>query len=214
MNKAIVSFTVALLILGLFISMQFKAQREISNAIFYQDPIDLVTIYRTMESREAELLKTLNELHQRRNELATQVTRDEELIYQKQREIEQLKIINGAVPVSGPGITVTIRSDAPLLHTDLVDIVNEFWNAGAEAIAINDHRITTTTHVLQNFPIGEILVNNESLLFPIVVTAIGDPHTLEMGLLLPGGLIDTWRLWHGIHPIITTRDRVVIPAVS
>ena len=212
MNKATLSFTVALLVLGLLISMQFKAHQGIANLLEYQNPMDLVTIYRTMEAREAELLETLNDLHQRRSELISQATREEELTYQAQREIEQLKILNGEVPVSGPGITVTITRDAHLWHFDLVDLVNELWASNAEAIAINDHRVTVSTHLQQHTPIDEILLNNETLLFPIIVTAIGDPHALEMGLNLPGGLVDSWRTFHAIHPTITARDRVSIPA--
>ena len=212
MNKTTLSFTVVLLVLGLFISMQFKTQQEIRDALTYQDAATLVTINRTMQAREAELLETLQELRQGRYEIAFQLISNEELIYQTQREIEQLKILNGEVPVSGPGITVTITRDSNLYYLDLLDLVNELWGSVAEAIAINDHRITINTHIQEYSP-GEILVNNEPLLFPIVVTAIGNSNDLQTGLTLPGGLVDGWS-WRGISPTIVARDRVTIPAIN
>lgn len=213
MNKTKLSFTIVLLILGIVISMQFKTQQQLINSLAYQDPRDLITIYHTMKAKEEELADTLQELRQRRNDLASQVIRGEELINQTQKEIEQLKILSGEVPVSGPGITVTITRDAPLLHYDLIDLVNELWATGAEAIAINDHRVTINTHIQQYSP-DEILINNESLLFPVVVKAIGDPHTLEKGLTFTGGLVENWRILYGIYPSITARDRITIPAVK
>ena len=213
MNKTTLSFTIVLLILGLFISMQFKTQQEIINSINYQDAATLIEIDDIMQARETELLEYLQELRQQRSDLALQVTGAEDLIYQTQREIEQLKLLSGEVPVSGPGITVTFTRDADLRYFDFVDLVNELWVSGAEAIAINDHRVIFNTHILDS-PSGEILVNNENLLFPIVVTAIGNPNNLESVLTMPGGLVNNWRRLLGINPTIVARDRVIIPAVN
>jgi uncharacterized protein YlxW (UPF0749 family) len=212
MNKTTISFTVVLLILGLVISMQFKTQQDIRNTLEHQNPADLVAIYRAMEARETELLETLSDLRQRRIEILDAAREEDLLIYQVQREIEQLKLLSGEVPVSGPGINVTI-SDTTIWHIDLVDLVNELWATSAEAIAINNHRVTANTHIQRNSA-GEILLNNEILSFPIVVTAIGDPHTLEMGLIFRGGLMDNWETFHAIRPIVTARERVSIPAIS
>ena len=212
MNKTTLSFTIVLLILGLFISMQFKTHQDIRNILAYQDPTTLIEIYRILEARETELLENLQELRQQRDYLVSQVTRDEELIYRTKREIEDLQILTGTVPVIGPGITLTFTRDAQIWDRALIHLVNELRVSGAEAIAINDYRLTANTHIQRSLT-GDILLNNEPLLFPIVVTAIGNPDDLETGLTMPGGIIFEWRFF-GINPTITTRDSVTIPAVN
>lgn len=213
MSKTTISFTIVLLVLGIVISMQFKTQQQLINSLAYQDARDLVTLYNTMKEKELDLSITVEELRQKKNTLEFEAAKGEELIYLTQQEIEQLQILNGELPVSGPGITVTITRDAPLLHYDLVDLVNELWATGAEAIAINDHRITVNTHI-QQYSADEILVNKEKLLFPCIVKAIGDPHTLEKGLTFTGGLIENWRILYGIYPLITPRESITIPSIK
>jgi len=212
MNKTTLSFTIVLLILGLLISMQFKTQQDIRDTLSYQDPRTLIEIDSAMEARETNLLEDLQELRQRRDYLISQGTRDEELIYQTRREIEQLQVLNGTVAVSGQGIRLSFTRNDHLWPHDLIDLVNELWTSDAEAVAINGNRITVNTHIQRGVS-GEILLNNEALLFPIEVTAIGNPIGLETGLTMPGGLIFEWG-WHGISPIINTVDRITIPAVD
>ena len=50
-------------------------------------------------------------------------------------EVNYLRIVNGQVAVSGPGIEVVIEGDISVL--DLHDLINELRNAGAEALALN-----------------------------------------------------------------------------
>ena len=52
-----------------------------------------------------------------------------------------MRLINGGLAATGPGITVTIDGDTPVLAMNLVDLVNELWASGAEAISINGHRM-------------------------------------------------------------------------
>ncbi len=212
MNKKILPFTIVLIFLGIVVSMQFKAHQQLLNSLAYQDARDLITIYHSMKEKQNELLETVQELRSKRNTMAIEAARGIELIEHTEEEIEQLQIINGKLPVTGPGITVTITRDAPLLHYDLVDLINELWVSGAEAIAINDQRVTLETHI-QQFAPDEIYVNGEKLLFPCIIKAIGDPHTLETGLTFSGGLIDNWRILYGIYPSITTRENISIPAI-
>lgn len=98
-----------------------------------------------------------------------------------------LRIAAAAQPVRGPGITLRARSadDDPdgasagqLTDTDIQLVVNGLWLAGAEAVAVNGHRLTATSAIRSA---GEaITVNYRSVTEPIVVTAIGDPDSLQL----------------------------------
>jgi uncharacterized protein YlxW (UPF0749 family) len=64
-----------------------------------------------------------------------------------------------------------------VLDRDVQSIVNALWAGGAEAVAVNGERLTTQSAIRQA---GDaILVNFVPLASPYVVTAIGDPVTLE-----------------------------------
>lgn len=101
----------------------------------------------------------------------------------------QLLASVGAVAVQGPGLVITI-DDAPLdaaadeaernegrvLSRDLQIVVNALWAAGAEAIDINEQRLTSRSAI--RFAGEAILVNYRPLTRPYVVRAIGDPDRL------------------------------------
>jgi uncharacterized protein YlxW (UPF0749 family) len=87
----------------------------------------------------------------------------------------------GTTPAAGTGLIVAI-DDAPnaeagsvnrVLDRDLQDIVNAMWREGAAGIAINGHRLTSTTAIRSA---GEaIVVNYEPLVRPYRIEAIGPP---------------------------------------
>jgi uncharacterized protein YlxW (UPF0749 family) len=100
-------------------------------------------------------------------------------------EIARLELAVGNSPVTGPGVLITV-DDAPganrdardrVLDTDLQMLANGLWKAGAEAIAINGHRLSSLTAIRSA---GDaITVDYRSLTRPYEVHAIGDPRTLE-----------------------------------
>jgi uncharacterized protein YlxW (UPF0749 family) len=101
-------------------------------------------------------------------------------------ELNRVKVLNGLIEVSGPGIELLI--DGPLSALDLQDLVNELRNAGAEAISLNDHRLVVTS-VLTVGATGQVKMDGRLISRPFLFQAIGDPHTLESALLRPGGLV-------------------------
>ncbi len=134
--------------------------------------------------------------------------------------LESLGVEAGTLAVSGPGMEITVDdapSDRPgsggvILDTDLQSLANSLWMAGAEAIAINGHRLTSLTAI--RFAGEAITVDNVSLTPPYEVAAIGNPDTLPARLLeTPGG--QTWlglRANFGITFDRVTKDDVTVPA--
>ncbi len=114
-------------------------------------------------------------------------------------QINELDPQVGQDPVVGPGLVITV-DDAPqtsangtVLDVDLQQLVNGLWQAGAEAVAINGHRVTALTAIRSA---GDaITVNYRSLTGPYVVTAIGDPATLPAKFADSAGGV--W--WNGLH---------------
>ena len=114
---------------------------------------------------------------------------------------EQIKVGNkilGLSEVKGPGVTITVKdsdveatnlvdSSKYLVHDkDILDIVNELKNAGAEAISINNERIVPTTFIICG---GNVInINEEKIGSPFVIKAIGLPETLA-NLSRPDGTL-------------------------
>ena len=69
---------------------------------------------------------------------------------------------------------------------DILKIVNELKNAGAEAISINDQRVVLTTSIICG---GNVInINGEKIGSPFVIKAIGLPETMA-NLSRPGGYL-------------------------
>jgi uncharacterized protein YlxW (UPF0749 family) len=98
-------------------------------------------------------------------------------------------VVTGSVPVSGPGLVVTV-SDGDRLDedgstassrvqaVDLQTVVNALWASGAEAISVGGQRLTSLSAIRHA---GEaILVDLVPLPGPgYVVEAVGDPDELQ-----------------------------------
>lgn len=112
-----------------------------------------------------------------------------------QTTLNQVAAITGAAAVTGPGIQIRASNapdsvggvaDGVILDTDLQSLVNALWSAGAEAVSINGHRLTSLSAI--RFAGSAITVDYKSLTPPYTIDAIGDPDTLPARLLeTPGG---------------------------
>ncbi|NMR21554.1 DUF881 domain-containing protein [Cellulomonas fimi] len=133
----------------------------------------------------------------------------------------------GAVAVSGPGLRVTVQDsdavvqrpdraslDERVQDVDLQIVVNGLWAAGAEAVAINGHRLTAVTAVRSAG--SAILVDLIPLSGPYVVDAIGDPNQLatRFARTSAGQHLALLRNTYGISSQIATEDSLELAGSS
>ena len=95
--------------------------------------------------------------------------------------LDAQELAAGTLPVTGPGLRVTLDDSADgrnrVLDRDLQAAVNALWAAGAEAIAVDGQRMTTQSAIRQA---GDaVLVNFEPVSAPYEIDAIGDPVAIE-----------------------------------
>ena len=161
-----------------------------------------------LEDAEAELEKE--------RESATQ---NDTALKEKEQEITQGNKIIGLSEVTGSGVVVTLgdsKKDASssldpsllLVHdTDVLSVINELKNAGAEAISINDQRIIPTTGIICG---GNIIdINGEKVGAPFEIKAIGLPEQLA-ALDRPGGYLDILRDY-SIEVKLEKSNNITIP---
>lgn len=100
-------------------------------------------------------------------------------------KVQRLGTVTGLGAVTGPGVKITVDDapGVPVSHRDMRPLVNGLWEAGAEAIAVNGQRLTSRSAIRNSGVTIRIIGNNRSLSPPYVVTAIGDPRTLQADLM-------------------------------
>ena len=101
--------------------------------------------------------------------------------------LRRLQVATGYTPVTGPGVRIVL-DDAPggdvtqmVRDEDLALLVDGLWSAGAEAISINDQRLTALSAIRNVGP--AVHVNSKPVNPPYTVQAIGDTLTLQADLL-------------------------------
>ena len=137
-------------------------------------------------------------------------------------QLERAEIMAGMGEVEGDGLIITVKDSAYentiddpnnyIIHdTDLLTIINELCDAGAEAIALNNERIISTTEI--RCAGATVSVNNNRYAQPFTIKAIGDPGNLENAILMRGGVYDTLTAW-GIELEINKATDIKIPAYN
>lgn len=130
---------------------------------------------------------TTEALEQRVDDLRDEVARlrDQQLAGAQARQLRDLEAVTGLARVQGDGVVVHVAdgpeqqdpvtgahvAEARILDYDLQRIANALWAAGAEAVAINDRRLTATSTI--RHASGAILVNRRPVAGPYEVAAVG-----------------------------------------
>ena len=132
------------------------------------------------------------------------------------RQRNSMQIITGSITVKGAGISVSIPQNNKLMKYDLIDIINELYLSGANIIAVNGSRLNLHSSFGEKYGAtgnNILTLNGEILEYPIVITALGDPATLEKGLSYTGGVINNLNIFYDIYPEITQEENIVISTI-
>jgi uncharacterized protein YlxW (UPF0749 family) len=144
----------------------------------------------TTQRAEAEIAR----LEETREDLRDESSGEQAALEEARRETRTLEILAGVVPVTGPGIRVTITEDTGQVDIDsMLDTVQEMRTAFAEAMQFNGQVRVVAQTSFEDGP-GGMYVDGTLLEPPYVLDVIGDPHTLHGGLTFPEGPIDQLEL--------------------
>ncbi|MDZ5662129.1 DUF881 domain-containing protein [Nocardioides sp. zg-1308] len=127
------------------------------------------------------------ELAESNQALASNNTKVQAQLDDSEARIRRAELTTGYSAVHGPGVRMTVdnRPDVEIndeiRDEDLALLVNGLFEAGAEAIAVNDQRINVLGGIRNTN--RAIHVNGRPVNAPYVVSAIGDPRTLQARLV-------------------------------
>ncbi|GAA0121362.1 MAG: DUF881 domain-containing protein [Clostridium argentinense] len=203
MKKFSYQITIALifLLLGYMLTTQISTinKQTISENEEKTNP-EIIIENEHLRKQKEELEKEINELNGKAKEFeeaAAGRTEESKLLLQ---ELQQTRLQTGSVDVKGEGITIYITPKKNLFANDikyrpmtgenLLGIVNELNAADAEAISINDIRLTSRSGIRDGG--DNIIINNERISPQqrVVIKAIGNKKLLEQAVNFPGAIPD------------------------
>ncbi len=200
-------------VVGFVLVSQFRGQRRFSRQLQAESETDLARILSSLDGEADSLRDEIASLRLQVQDVETSSRRDDAAARTAQDQLAHLEVLAGTVPVHGPGVAVTIDDpDHSLRYDAFIDLVQELRDAGAEALAINGTRIGAASAF---FPQGgAVTLGGSPLRPPYRVIAIGEPATLETGLAIRGGAVETLSAAKGVHVAVQRQADLTLPALT
>jgi uncharacterized protein YlxW (UPF0749 family) len=184
-GQVVVAVLLALLGYAAVTQVRFTQVDNTYAGLREQDLIDVLNgLAGTSQRAESQIAR----LERTRDDLRSSTGAREAALAQAQQEADTLAILAGLVPVTGPGIRVTVTEDEGTVRVQsMVDTIQELRTAGAEAIQVNGQvRVVADTAVEDAS--GGLVIGGQLVTSPYVIDVIGDPRTLaDSGIDFPYG---------------------------
>lgn len=147
---------------------------------------ELVRILDETTARGEALEQEAADLRDERDELLSGSDRRQAALEALERSAANQGILTGRLPATGRGVVVTLSDvDRALSPVVLLDVLEELRNAGAEAIELNNVRITASSAFSGDA--GSVLLDGQPISSPYLWRVIGDPDAIAPALQIPGG---------------------------
>lgn len=203
--KIALTFGIVCCVLTVAICIQFKTiddtNSTVSQTLTSNDLRDQILKWKEKYDKASTEFENSEKKLEEARLLATQ---NDQNSLDKEEEINLDNILLGLTDVEGDGIIITLKDNnnvtkssiSPLddielylVHAgDLVTVLNDLKNAGAEAISVNGQRVTNSTAI---YCAGNVVkINGEKISSPIEIKAIGSPELLYGSMKIPGGYIE------------------------
>lgn len=193
------SIAVVCCILGFIVSYQLKNIANQESKIPISNTADITEELRQLKSQKKDFTDKIAEMQKKIDDYEKSSSNANSVSQQLYNDLEKTRAFSGELDVEGQGIIITITPKNLSLssgvenwelikHDALVYIVNELNFAGAEAISINDIRITNFTGIRTSSGGLYILIGKEKIspIEKIVIKAIGDKENIFKDISLPG----------------------------
>ena len=221
-NKVKYVIAIVCLLFSFLIALQLKSVRiNVDNGTALGERTEWLEEQLALERQKSESLSTqIAEYQEDLLLIENESVETEGYLKVLTKRLERAEMLGGLTQVHGPGVEVMIEDStskidagnagAYLIHDiDLLRVINELRDAGAEAIDLNGERLLATSEI--RCAGSTLSVNNARYSQPYVIRAIGDPTTLENALSMRNGVVDVLGLY-GIKTSIVKKDELLIEA--
>lgn len=198
MRKAASQATVALVcaILGFLLAYQFKVLSKNDNGKEDYSNSSIIDEIESLKKEKEELIKINAELSEELKKIEENAAEEGEIERGIKSQLDTARMQLGLVDVEGSGIIITITpktnifssnsasdNSTNLSENELINIINLLWFSKAEAVSINDFRITPQTGIKSSS--NYLWIGSAGKVSPkekIVIKAIGDKTKLNVGV--------------------------------
>ena len=208
-RSAQLTLTVVLVLLGAVMMIQFRTQGRLASAKVAESASDQTTIIANLANANEDLRRESQSLAKQEAEYQRSLAQNDPT--SALAELSRLRVISGETEVSGPGIE--LRVAYPIRPEEIQDVVNEFRNAGSEALAVDGIRVVARSAVSTSG--DKTTLDDSALDLPIVFVAIGDSDALDRALGRMGGMVSYLRTTYPSAEItLTKRSQVTLPPTA
>ncbi|MEO8743875.1 MAG: DUF881 domain-containing protein [Candidatus Dormiibacterota bacterium] len=170
---AISVWLIALLV-ALVATVQIRSEAEVERSLVGIDTTSLAFLIDDLHRANDSLQAETADLAQRQAALQSGNSGAADQVLTQ--EAERLRVIEGLVPVHGPGVVLVIDANG-LQALDLQDALNNLSSGGAEAMAVNDRRVVAGVPIEQT-SLG-VAIDGVVVAPPWTIAIIGDPNRLS-----------------------------------
>lgn len=219
------ALTAVAMVIGFIFTVQSRTEQSIETGLQVSSGRlgEVAYRYRAEDERQAGMRAEIANLRRA-------IAADEQKAAAEQRvtatladQLQTLRAAAGLTSLRGPGVVVTITDSRRALrpgedpnlvlihYSDVRAVVNMLWAAGAEAVAVNDERIISTTGLSC---VGTtILCNTRRMAPPYRIVAIGDPEGLTAAVQSHNGTLAQLRTFDFPVTVVLGTD-LVVPAYN
>ena len=178
-------------ILGFLLAHQFKMLNEKNKEIIANQNLDIIAEIDALNKEKEELLKNNVALSEELKKLEETAAKEGAMEAEVKKQLDNTRMQLGLIDVKGPGIIITITPKTNIFggsstdktrnisDSEIINVVNSLRYVRAEAISVNDYRLTPQTGIKDSG--GWIWIGNEKIdpKEKIVIKAIGEKETLS-----------------------------------
>ena len=200
-------------LVGFLLVSQVRGTHRITQQLSSENAGDLTRILSRLNTQADDLRDEVGTLKLQLVDLQNSSQHSDAAVETAREQLQSLEVLAGTVPVTGPGLTLVIQDPSAAVGADnLIDVIEELRDAGADALAINGVRVG----VRSSFSTagGHLLIDASPLSPPYRISAIGEPDTLDSGLRIPGGALDTLGALKDASADVQREAKVDLPALA
>ena len=184
------SMTGVALLIGLLLVGQLRSQAR-PTEISSLSAQDLSTLIETLSNRNRELRSGLSDVRGQLREYQLAEPQGQSALGVSREDLRRIAAFSGQTGVIGQGLSLRVNGELDPIAVN--DLLNELRNAGAEAIAVDQIRITARSVCVLGA--GTLEIDGIQIGRSFTIQAVGDPDGLLTALQRPGGIISQLKLF-------------------